>query len=251
MLTHRIIPCLDIRDGRTVKGTHFVDLQDAGDPVELARRYVAQGADELTFLDISATQEQRSTLTRLVRKVAETINIPFTVGGGVRSVRDVGRLLEAGADKVSVNSAAVKNPQMIDTIATHFGSQCLVLAIDTRLVEGTPQVFVKGGREAAGRLTMPWAREAVERGVGEIMLTSIDHDGARGGFALEITGELARSLSVPVIASGGAGTMEHFKDVFQIARAEAALAAGIFHYGVIRIDELKSYLQKEKVAVRL
>jgi len=251
MLTRRIIPCLDIKDGRTVKGTHFVGLQDAGDPVELARRYVDQGADELVFLDISATQEKRATLTALVRRVAETINIPFTVGGGVRSVGDVGRLLDAGADKVSINSAAVFTPALIDEIAGNFGNQCLVLAIDTKKVKDEDRVFVKGGREITERRTLPWAREMVERGVGEIMLTSIDHDGARKGFALDITGQLAQTLSVPLIASGGAGTMAHFSDVFKQARAEAALAASIFHFGEIRINELKIYLQKKKVAVRL
>jgi len=251
MLTHRIIPCLDIKNGRTVKGTRFVNLRDAGDPVELARRYVGQGADELVFLDISATAEERATLTALVRRVAGAVNIPFTVGGGVRSVADVGRLLEAGADKVSINSAAVRNPQLIDAVAANFGSQCLVLAIDTQKVEGHQRVFVNGGKEKTALHTLNWASEAVERGAGEILLTSIAHDGAHNGFDLAITGQLARSLSVPVIASGGAGAMRHFKTVFEDAGAEAALAAGIFHFGEIRIDDLKLYLHKEKVAVRI
>ncbi|RMH66653.1 MAG: imidazole glycerol phosphate synthase subunit HisF [Calditrichaeota bacterium] len=251
MLTHRIIPCLDIRAGRTVKGTHFKNLQDAGDPVELALRYCEQGADELTFLDITATQEARGTLTDLVRRVAEAVNIPFTVGGGIRTVRDVGRLLEAGADKVSVNSAAVRDPSLIDAIAAHFGSQCLVLAIDTQKVNGADRVFVSGGKQITERETTQWAAEAVERGVGEIMLTSIDHDGARNGFALDITGTLTARLSVPVIASGGAGRMEHFRDVFTIARAEAALAAGIFHFGDVALDTLKKWLHQNGVIVRL
>ncbi len=251
MLTHRIIPCLDIKDGQTVKGTHFVNMRHAGDPLELAQRYVQQGADELTFLDISATQEQRATFSGLVRRIAGKINIPFTVGGGIRSVADVSRLLDAGADKVSVNSAALQRPDLIDDIAKNFGSQCLVLAIDTKKVEGTDQVFVYGGAKPARRVTQQWARETVERGAGEIMLTSIDHDGVRNGFALEITRELATSLPVPVIASGGAGTFEHFRDVFLESGAEAALAAGIFHFDEMRIDQLKEYLYKQKVAVRI
>jgi len=251
MLTHRIIPCLDIKDGQTVKGTHFVNIRHAGDPLELAQRYVLQGADELTFLDISATQEQRATFSGLVRRIARKINIPFTVGGGIRSVADVSRLLDAGADKVSVNSAALQRPDLIDDIAKNFGSQCLVLAIDTKRVEDADQVFVHGGTKPARKITQQWARETVERGAGEIMLTSIDHDGVRNGFALGITRELATNLPVPVIASGGAGTFEHFRDIFLEAGAEAALAAGIFHFDEMRINQLKEYLYKQKVAVRI
>jgi imidazole glycerol-phosphate synthase subunit HisF len=249
MLTKRIIPCLDIKDGRTVKGVNFVDLRDAGDPVELAKAYVEQGADELVFLDITATVEKRKTLAALVRRIAAAINIPFTVGGGISSMQDADLLLSAGADKVSINSSAVKNPDLVNTLAEGFGSQFVVVAIDTKLQDDW-LVYVKGGREATDKYTRPWAKEVQERGAGEILLTSMDHDGTKAGFALDITGDLARSLSIPVIASGGAGGIGHFVDVFKIAQADAALAASIFHFGEIPVPELKKALRAHGVEVR-
>jgi imidazole glycerol-phosphate synthase subunit HisF len=243
MLTKRIIPCLDIKDGRTVKGTNFVDLRDAGDPVELGALYAQQGADELVFLDITATVEKRKTLSELVNKIARHVNIPFTVGGGVRSVEDLHVLLNSGADKVSVNTAAFHNPQLINDIAKAAGSQCCVLAIDTKKEEnGEWYVYLNGGRTKTERKCLDWAQQAVDLGAGEILLTSMNNDGTKQGFALDITKLLSVSLPVPVIASGGAGTMQHFADVFELAYADAALAASIFHF--------KEYLQERNVAVR-
>ncbi|HMU97473.1 MAG TPA: imidazole glycerol phosphate synthase subunit HisF [Chitinophagales bacterium] len=250
MLTKRIIPCLDIKDGQTVKGVNFVDLIHAGDPIELAQRYVEQGADELVFLDITATVEQRKTFAELVSKIAKAINIPFTVGGGISTIADVDKLLNAGADKVSINSSAVKKPNLIDDLSKQFGAQCIVVAIDTKLDEDW-KVYVKGGREATPLYTKDWAKEVQERGAGEILLTSMNHDGTKQGFALDITGWCANNLKIPVIASGGAGKKEHFIDVFQKANADAALAASIFHFGEIPIPELKQFLQKNNISVRI
>lgn len=250
MLTKRIIPCLDIKNGETVKGVNFVDLRSAGDPVELAKQYVIQGADELVFLDITATVEARKTLLHLVEKVAAAINIPFTVGGGISTVQDVEALLNAGADKVSINSSAVRNPGLIDELSKQFGVQCIVVAIDTKL-EDEWKVYVKGGREATSIYTKQWAKEIQERGGGEILLTSMNHDGTKAGFALDITKWCTDNLFLPVIASGGAGNNQHFSEVFNIANADAALAASVFHFGEIRIPELKQYLKKEGVNVRL
>ncbi|MFT3827333.1 MAG: imidazole glycerol phosphate synthase subunit HisF [Chitinophagaceae bacterium] len=252
MLTKRIIPCLDIKDGRTVKGTNFVDLRDAGDPVELGALYAQQGADELVFLDITATNERRKTLSELVNRIAHHINIPFTVGGGISSVEDVQVLLQNGADKISVNTAAFKKPQLVNELAKEFGSQCVVLAIDTRLEEdGEWYVYLNGGRVKTDTTCFDWARQAVDLGAGEILLTSMNHDGTKQGFALDITGRLADALPVPVIASGGGGTMQHFVDVFEQAKADAALAASIFHFKEIAIPELKGYLQQHNIVVRL
>jgi len=251
MLTKRIIPCLDIKDGQTVKGVNFVNLVHAGDPVELGTRYSEEGADELVFLDITATVEKRDTLVELVRKIAANLNIPFTVGGGIRSVRDVDSLLNAGADKISINSSAVRNPQLIDDLALQFGSQCVVLAVDTRSHGEEDYVYVRGGRTKTEKQTLPWIKEAVDRGAGEILLTSMDHDGTRNGFANDITKKVSEMVNVPVIASGGAGTMEHFVDVFKTGKADAALAASIFHFGEISIKELKQYLKNNNIEVRL
>ncbi len=251
MLTKRIIPCLDVKDGRTVKGVNFVNLVDAGDAVELAKAYVAQGADELVFLDITATLERRATLTALVRRIAREINIPFTVGGGIGSVDDVRALLEAGADKVSVNSAALRDPALIDRIADAFGSQCLVLAIDARRVGDAWRVFTHGGTRPTDREAVAWAVEGERRGAGEILLTSMDHDGTKSGFALDLTRRIAEAVSIPVIASGGAGAKAHFTDVFHEGKADAALAASIFHFGEIPIPDLKAYLRDAGVPVRM
>lgn len=250
MLTKRIIPCLDIKNGRTVKGINFVDLRDAGDPVELAAAYAAEGADELCFLDITATVENRDTLVELVQHVAEAINIPFTVGGGIRSVEDVSRLLKAGADKVSINSAAVKRPELINELAREFGSQCVVVAIDTNLLDGEWMVFTHGGRTPTELKTINWALEVTERGAGEILLTSMTSDGTKAGFSLEITRRLSEMLPIPVIASGGAGTMQHFAEAFTAGKADAALAASVFHFGEIPIPQLKGFLAKEGIVVR-
>lgn len=250
MLTKRIIPCLDIKDGRTVKGTNFVDLRDAGDPVELAALYAAQGADELVFLDITATNEKRKTLAALVNKIAHCINIPFTVGGGISSVEDVRVLLDNGADKISVNTAAFNDPSLINRLAAEFGSQCVVLAIDTKKHEdGQWYVYLNGGRKPTGTKCLDWAIEGVKRGAGEILLTSMNHDGTKSGFAKEITGVVTKSVQVPVIASGGGGRPEHFADILG-GYADAALAASIFHFGEISIPELKSYLREHKIPVR-
>jgi imidazole glycerol-phosphate synthase subunit HisF len=244
LLCKRIIPCLDIKDGRTVKGINFESIRDAGDPVELAKLYSEQGADELVFLDITATVEKRKTLVELVKRIAANINIPFTVGGGISSVENVEELLRNGADKVSVNTAAYKNPQLLQDLSNAFGSQCVVLAIDTKQeANGNWYVYLNGGRTKTDTLTADWARQAVALGAGEILLTSMNNDGTKSGFALDITGQLANSLPVPVIASGGAGTMAHFKEVFEQANADAALAASIFHYKEIGIPDLKKYLQ--------
>ncbi|MEN9447906.1 MAG: imidazole glycerol phosphate synthase subunit HisF [Bacteroidota bacterium] len=250
MLTKRIIPCLDIKNGETVKGINFVDLRSAGDPVELAKQYVLQGADELVFLDITATVENRKTLIELVKKVAAVINIPFTIGGGISSIQDVEALLNAGADKVSVNSSAVKNPKLIDELSNQFGVQCIVVAIDTKL-EDDWKVYVKGGREATSIYTKDWAKEVQERGAGEILLTSMNHDGTKNGFALDITGWCAQHLSIPVIASGGAGNEQHFAEVFKLAKADAALAASVFHFGEIQIPHLKQFLKTQEIDVRI
>ena len=247
MLTKRIIPCLDIKDGRTVKGVNFIDIRDAGDPVELAVIYSREGADELVFLDITATVEKRKTLVELVKRIAANINIPFTVGGGISSVNDVSVLLQNGADKVSVNTSVYKNPQLINDLSKEFGSQCVVLAIDTKKEEdGEWYVYLNGGRTKTETKTTDWAKQAVDLGVGEILLTSMNNDGTKNGFALDITGTLSNRLPVPVIASGGAGNMEHFKEVFEKANADAALAASIFHYKEIAIPELKAIFAKKE-----
>src|SRR6476469_4739437 len=238
MITKRIIPCLDIKDGRTVKGTNFINLRDAGDPVELGALYAEEGADELVFLDITATNEKRKTLRELVNRIAHRINIPFTVGGGIASVEDVRVLLQNGADKISVNTAAYKNPKLITELANEFGSQCVVLAIDTKKEEdGKWYVYLNGGRVKTETSCEQWAKEGVDAGAGEILLTSMNHDGTKKGFALDITKELSTSLPVPVIASGGGGTMDHFAEVFETANADAALAASIFHFKEISIEE--------------
>jgi cyclase len=252
MLSKRIIPCLDIKDGRTVKGTNFVNLRDAGDPVELGALYARQGADELVFLDITATVEKRKTLSELANRIAHHINIPFTVGGGISSVEDVNVLLQNGADKISVNTAAFKRPELINELAKEFGSQCVVLAIDTRKEEdGEWYVYLNGGRTATGVKCMEWAKQAVDLGAGEILLTSMNHDGTKQGFALDITRALSTQLPVPVIASGGGGTMEHFVTVFNEGKADAALAASIFHFKEIAIPQLKRFLLEHNIPVRI
>jgi imidazole glycerol-phosphate synthase subunit HisF len=252
VLTKRIIPCLDIKDGRTVKGTNFVNLRDAGDPVELGALYAQQGADELVFLDITATVEKRKTLSQLVNRIAHHINIPFTVGGGISSVEDVSVLLQNGADKISVNTSAFKRPELIRELEKEFGSQCVVLAIDTRQEEdGEWYVYLNGGRTKTDTRCVDWAQRGVNLGAGEILLTSMIHDGTKQGFALDITRILATQLSVPVIASGGGGTMQHFVDVFENANADAALAASIFHFKEIAIPDLKNYLAQNYISVRI
>ncbi len=252
VLTKRIIPCLDIKDGRTVKGTNFENLRDAGDPVELGALYAEQGADELVFLDITATNEKRKTLSELVNRIAHRINIPFTVGGGISSVEDVQVLLQNGADKISVNTAAYKNPKLINQLAKEFGSQCVVLAIDTKQEQDSEwYVYLNGGRVKTDTICYEWARQAVEAGAGEILLTSMNHDGTKKGFALDITKKLSTQLSVPVIASGGGGVVDHFEEVFTKAGADAALAASIFHFKEITIPELKRYLYEKKISVRV
>ena len=251
MLTKRIIPCLDIKEGRTVKGTNFVDLRDAGDPVELAAIYAQQGADELVFLDITATVEERKTLLDLVNKVAHAVNIPFTVGGGIGSISDVSKLLNAGADKVSINSSAVKKPQLIYKLAKEFGSQCIVVAIDTRFVEGEDIVHTHGGRKPTELRTRQWVKHVEELGAGEILLTSMDADGTKNGFALDITAFVSENLHIPVIASGGAGNMEHFYEVFTAGKADAGLAASIFHFREIPIPDLKHYLSEKGIPMRI
>lgn len=252
MLTKRIIPCLDIKDGRTVKGINFENIRDAGDPVELGALYAAQGADELVFLDITATVEKRKTLSELVNKISHNINIPFTVGGGISSVEDVSVLLQNGADKISINTSAFKRPQLVNDLAKAFGSQCVVLAIDTKQEEdGEWYVYLNGGRTKTETLCFNWAKQAVDLGAGEILLTSMNNDGTKQGFALSITQLLSDGLPVPVIASGGGGSMQHFKDVFQQANADAALAASIFHFKEIAIPDLKEYLHHNQIPVRL
>jgi cyclase len=251
MLAKRIIPCLDVKDGRTVKGINFAGLRDAGDPIELAAKYSAEGADELVFLDISATNEGRKTFTSLVKKIAKEINIPFTVGGGISSADDIWALLDSGADKVSINTAAVKNPAIIETSATNFGSQCIVLAVDAKKDDKRWNVFLNGGRVATGLDVVSWINRGVELGAGEILLTSMNADGTKDGFETQLTRQISEQVNVPVIASGGAGTSDHFADVFVRGKADAALAASVFHYGEIGIGELKSFLRMRGVEVRI
>ena len=251
MLTKRIIPCLDIKEGRTVKGTNFVDLRDAGDPVELGALYAQEGADELVFLDITATVDNRKTLVNLVREVARHVNIPFTVGGGISSIEDVSALLNAGADKVSINSSAVRRPELIDELALQFGSQCIIVAIDTRHVDGLDWVHTHGGRRITEIQTILWAKEVESRGAGEILLTSMDTDGTKAGFANVLTAEISSHSSIPIIASGGAGTMEHFFEVFTSGKADAGLAATIFHFKEIEIVALKNYLADKGIPMRI
>lgn len=252
MLTKRIIPCLDIKDGRTVKGVNFEQLRDAGDPIELAALYAQEGADELVFLDITATIEKRKTLSELVNKIAHRINIPFTVGGGIKTEEDVSILLQNGADKISINTAAFLDPSIINRFAKNFGSQCVVLAIDTKLeADGHWYVYLNGGRQKTDSLTSEWAKKAVDLGVGEILLTSMNHDGTKQGFALDITAVLSSLLPVPIIASGGGGKAEHFYDVFTTGKADAALAASIFHYKEVAIPDLKKYLHQKGVSIRI
>ena len=250
-LAKRIIPCLDVKDGETVKGTNFVNLRKAGDPVELGKAYSQAGADELVFLDITASFEGRKTFTQMVTRVAREINIPFTVGGGINALEDVERLLYAGADKVSVNSAAIQCPQLINEITSKFGSQVCVCAIDARFDPDGWHCYVKGGRERVERGLFEWAKEVEDRGAGEILFTSMDHDGVKTGYANEALATLADTLSIPIIASGGAGAKEHFRDAFTIGKADAALAASVFHFGEIPIQELKAYLHEEGINVRL
>ena len=251
MLTKRIIPCLDIKNGRTVKGVNFVDLKDAGDPVELAKKYAETGADELVFLDISATEERRATLIDLVRKVAAAINIPFTVGGGISSVADVDVLLRNGADKISINSSAVKNPDLINEIAAKYGSQCVVVAIDAKQIDGDWIVHLVGGKVPTELNLLDWAKEVEQRGAGEILFTSMNNDGTKNGFANKALAKLSEIVNIPIIASGGAGTMEHFAETFINGKADAALAASVFHYQEIEIPELKKYLKGKEISIRL
>lgn len=251
MLAKRIIPCLDIKDGRTVKGINFVNLRDAGDPIELGKAYSEKGADELVFLDITATHEKRKTLAALAKKIAKNLNIPFTIGGGIRSVEDVDILLDSGADKISINSAAVRNPQLIEDLALRFGSQFVVVAVDAKNINEEWLVHLNGGRIATEVRLFAWVKECQERGAGEILFTSMDHDGTKGGFANEALSIVSSSLSIPIIASGGAGKMEHFYDTFTKGKADAGLAASIFHFGEIEILDLKHYLNDKGVPVRL
>ena len=250
-LAKRIVPCLDVKNGETVKGTNFVNLRSAGDPVELGKAYSDAGADELVFLDITASFEERKTFTDMVTRVAAEINIPFTVGGGINELKDVDRLLNAGADKVSINSAAIRQPELINEIANHYGSQVCGCAIDARLDPDGWHCYVKGGRERVELGLFDWAREVADRGAGEILFTSIDQDGVKQGFANEALARLAEEVSIPIIASGGAGKMEHFRDAFTLGKADAALAASVFHFGEIAIPDLKNYLRKEGINVRL
>ncbi len=250
MLAKRIIPCLDIKDGRTVKGVNFVNLRDAGDPVELGAAYSEKGADELVFLDITATHEKRKTMSELARSIARHLNIPFTIGGGITSIDDADAMLAAGADKVSINSAAVRRPGLIDELALNFGNQFVVLAVDARQIDGEWIVHLNGGRIATEIRLFDWVKEAESRGAGEILFTSMDHDGTKAGFALEATARISELLSIPVIASGGAGSMEHFYDVFTTGKADAGLAASIFHFNEIAIPDLKGYLKEKDVVVR-
>ena len=251
MLAKRIIPCLDIKDGQTVKGTNFVNLRQAGDPVELARAYSEQGADELVFLDITASFEGRKTFTELVKRIAANISIPFTVGGGIHELGDVERLLEAGADKISINSAAIRRPELISEIAHHFGSQVCVLAVDAKQTSKGWRCYLNGGRVETDKELFAWTREAQERGAGEVLFTSMDHDGVKTGYANVALSRLAGLLSIPIIASGGAGSKEHFRDAFLQGKADAALAASVFHFGEIAIPVLKAYLKAEGIQVRI
>lgn len=251
MLAKRIIPCLDVKNGRTVKGTNFVGLRDAGDPVELALRYCNEGADELVLLDISATNEKRRTLTELVGNVAAEINIPFTVGGGISTAEDIGALLDSGADKVSINTAAVMNPDLIANAAANFGSQCIVLAIDAKETPEGWKVFLNGGRVATNIDAIEWAKRGIELGAGEILLTSMNSDGTKNGFEIGLSRAISTGVRVPVIASGGAGSMDDFADVFESGKADAALAASVFHYGEISIPDLKAFLEDRGIEVRI
>ena len=251
MLTKRIIPCLDIKDGRTVKGVNFVNLRDAGDPVELARQYAEQNADELVFLDISATEQKRKTLADLVRKVAQAIDIPFTVGGGISSVEDVAILLQNGADKVSINSAAVKRPELINELAAQFGSQCIVVAMDAKQIDKQWKVHLVGGKIPTEIDLFDWAKEVAGRGAGEILFTSMDHDGTKAGFANEALARISEEVNIPIIASGGAGNTQHFIDTFTKGKADAALAASIFHFGEVSVPDLKQELKQQQIAVRI
>ena len=250
MLKKRIIPCLDIKNGRTVKGVNFINIQDAGDPIELARKYVAEGADELVFLDITATIEKRKTLAELVEKIARQINIPFTVGGGINSLEDVSILIKSGADKISINSSAIKNPQLISEIADQYGSQCVVVAIDTKFENNEWMVYVNGGKTPTLLKTIDWVEIVEKSGAGEILLTSMNNDGTKNGFALDIAKSVCDLVNIPVIASGGAGSKEHFKDLFVQTKASAGLAASIFHYNEIPIPDLKYYLKNQNIAIR-
>lgn len=251
MLKKRIIPCLDIKNGRTVKGINFVDIQDAGDPLELAKRYVDEGADELVFLDITATLENRKTLTELVTRIASEINIPFTVGGGINTLEDAKKIIDSGADKISLNSAAILRPELITEIAREFGNQCVVLAVDTKFVNDEWKVFRSGGTVSTELKTVDWAKKGAELGAGEILLTSMNNDGTKNGFAIDISKAVSEAVTIPVIASGGAGTMEHFAEVFNRTNVTAALAASVFHFGQIPIPELKKYLQTQNIPVRI
>jgi imidazole glycerol-phosphate synthase subunit HisF len=251
LLAKRIIPCLDVKEGRVVKGTNFVNLQDAGGAVELAYRYYKEGADELVFLDITATEEKRKTLVELVREVGKAIRMPFTVGGGISSLANIEELLKAGADKVSLNSSIVRNPQLITDGAKQFGSQAIVAAVDVKTVNGRKKVFVKGGKEETELDGFEWCKKVFELGAGEILLTSMDHDGTRGGYDVEFLKMIVDNVSIPVIASGGAGSMEHFLDAFQKANVDACLAAGLFHYGILNIADLKKYLKENNAEIRL
>lgn len=251
MLTKRIIPCLDIKNGRTVKGVNFVDLRDAGDPVELAKQYATVGADELVFLDISATLEGRATTLDMVLRVAEHVNIPFTVGGGISSIEDVDALLKCGADKVSVNSSAIKRPELINELSNKFGSQCIVVAIDAKIINGDWKVHLAGGSIATDLNLFEWSKEVESRGAGEILFTSMDHDGTKNGFANDALKKLSETLNIPIIASGGAGNVQHFIDTFKDGKADAALAASVFHFGEISIPELKKELKANNIEVRL
>jgi cyclase len=250
MLAKRIIPCLDIKDGRTVKGVNFVDLKDAGDPVELGKKYCDEGADELVFLDITATHEKRKTLAALAKNIAQHLNIPFTIGGGISSVNDASYLLEAGADKISVNSAAVKNPDLINQLAYTFGNQFVVVAIDAKQINGEWFVYLNGGRLATDIPLFQWAKEAENRGAGEILFTSMDHDGTKNGFACQALAEMSDLVGIPIIASGGAGNIDHFTEVFTIGKADAGLAASIFHFNEIKISDLKQSLHRHGIPVR-
>jgi len=250
MLTKRIIPCLDIKDGRTVKGINFINLRDAGDAVELGKAYAEQGADELVFLDITATVEKRKTLSDLVKRIAQNLNIPFTVGGGINSIGDVAVLLDSGADKISINTAAVKRPELITELAKGFGSQFVVLAVDTRFDGKDWLVYLNGGRTATDIKTLDWVKEAQERGAGEVLLTSMNHDGTKNGFALDLTAKVSEMLKIPIIASGGAGNSEHFAEIFIQGKADAALAASIFHFGEVLIPDLKFFLKNKNIAIR-
>ncbi|UFK98170.1 imidazole glycerol phosphate synthase subunit HisF [Kaistella faecalis] len=251
MLKKRIIPCLDIKNGRTVKGINFLDIRDAGDPVELAKRYVDEGADELVFLDITATLENRKTLKELVTKIASEINIPFTVGGGINTLEDAKEIIDSGADKISLNSAAILRPELISEIALEYGNQCVVLAIDTKFIKNEWIVFRSGGTIITDLKATEWAQKGAELGAGEILLTSMNNDGTKNGFALDISKSVSEAVTIPVIASGGAGTMEHFAEVFNQTKATGALAASVFHFGQIPIPDLKQYLKTQNISVRL